>query len=370
VKIILLTLFLSLSFLCAHSQVKVTLYYTKTWELTKKDSAKYIRTATYDTLEYNFNGPVEDRYLDGQLQMAGNYSFGLKEGLFTFYYENGKVESTGRFESNSRSGIWKYFYNTGQPRQELEFTPVFGNEPTILFLNDPMGNRILTNGTGKWIEVVHLARGVDMSITGAYKNNEKTGKWEVRSTPGKNLLVENFRNGRFVNGFARQNGEMMETYEPQNYTNQLPEKFAITEAFQARPKVDFITYPYLKYILRGQEPAVNYIWDEGDPVFTKPDVPAKPPGGFNEMYQALGKAMQYPEEAQVQGIQGRVYVEFLVDRGGNLRRFKVVKGIGGGCDEEALRVLQGYAGKNRWSPPLNDGKPVKQLLLLALVFEL
>jgi antitoxin component YwqK of YwqJK toxin-antitoxin module len=38
--------------------------------------------------------------------MKGNYVKGLKEGEFTFYYNNGAVESTGRFESNSRSGVW------------------------------------------------------------------------------------------------------------------------------------------------------------------------------------------------------------------------------------------------------------------------
>jgi TonB family protein len=370
VKILFQTVCLLSSFLSAHAQVNVTLYYTKAWELTKKDSARYVRTATYDTLDFNFNGPVEDRFVDGQLQMEGNYSFGLKEGVFTFYYENGKVESTGRFESNSRSGLWKYFYNNGKPRQELEFTPVFGDEPTILFLNDSMGNRLLTDGTGKWIEVVHLARGVEMSITGEYKNNEKTGKWEARSAPGKNFLVENFKNGRFINGYAKVNGQLTDIFEPQSYSNLLPEKFAITEGFHARPKIDFNTYPTLKYLLRGQDPVVNYIWDEGDPVYTKPDVPAKPSGSFDEMYQSLVKIMTYPEEAMVQGIHGRVYVEFLVDRGGNLRRFKVIKGVGGGCDEEAIRVLEVYANKNQWTPALNRGKPVKQLMLLALDFEL
>jgi len=354
----------------AHAQAKVTLYYTKGWELTKKDSAKYIRTATYDTVAYNFNGRVEDRFVNGELQMEGNYVFGLKEGEFTFFYENGVMESTGRFESNSRSGLWKYFYRNGIPRQELEFTPVFGDEPTILFLNDSTGKRILTNGTGRWMEVVHLVRGTRLAITGEYKDNEKNGKWEVRSTPGKNVVTEYFNKGRFVNGFAKINGEGMEIFEPQNYSNLPPEKFAITEGFRARPKVDFNMYPRLKYLLRGGEPVVNYIWDEGDPVFTKPDVSAKPHDSFDDMYRALGKIMEYPEEAQVQGIQGKVYVEFLVDRGGNLRRFKVVKGIGGGCDEEAIRILEAYADKNQWSPAMNLGKPVKQLLLLALVFEL
>jgi hypothetical protein len=252
----------------------------------------------------------------------------------------------------------------------LEFTPVFGNEPAILFLNDAAGNRLLTNGTGKWIEVIDLPRGSRVTITGEYKNNEKDGKWEVKTTPGKNVIVERFNKGRFVNGFARMNGESFEFYEPQDYSHLLPDKFAMTEGFHARPMVDFNMYPYLKYLLRGTEPVVNYIWDEGDPVFTKPDVSAKPPYSIDEMYKILARLVEYPEEAQVLGVQGLVFVEFIIDRGGNLRRFKVVKGIGGGCDEEAVRVLQEYADKHRWTPAVNHGKVVKQLFLLALSFQL
>ncbi|MEJ0031188.1 MAG: energy transducer TonB [Bacteroidota bacterium] len=88
------------------------------------------------------------------------------------------------------------------------------------------------------------------------------------------------------------------------------------------------------------------------------------------MYVTLDKMMQYPEEAKVMGIQGKVYVEFIVDRGGYLRRFKVVKGIGGGCDEEAIRILLEYADKHPWAPATIGGQKVKQLLLLSLFFQL
>jgi TonB family protein len=302
--------------------------------------------------------------------MKGTYVKGSKEGEFTLYYNNGTIESTGRFESNSRSGVWKYFYSNGKPRQELEFTPVFGDEPTILFLNDPDGKRLLTNGTGDWFEVIDLPHGSSVTITGEYKDNEKHGKWEVKYHPGKNVIVEHFNKGRFINGYAKKDGIGFEIFEPQTYSHLLPDKFAMTEGFHARPMADFNMYPHLKYLLRGQEPVVNYIWDEGDPVYTKPDVSAKPPDSIDEMYRALVKLVEYPQEAQVLGVQGRVYVEFLVDRGGNLRRFKVVKGIGGGCDEEAVRVLEVYADKHRWTPAVNHGRVVKQLLLLSLAFEL
>ena len=354
----------------AYSQVKVTLYYTKGWQLTKKDSARYIRTATYDTLNFVFDGPVEDRFVSGDPQMKGNYVNGSKEGLFTFYHENGHVESTGLFESNSRSGVWKYFYRNAQPRAHLEFTPVFGNEPNILFLNDSTGKQILHNGTGNWFEVIPLATGGKLTVHGQYKDNQKNGKWTMRETPGKTLVVESFNKGHFVSGYVKVDNQGMDIFEPQEYTHLLPDKFRITEGFSAQKGIDFNTYPQLKYMLRGNDPVVNHIWDEGDPVFTKPEVSAKPQDSLDEMYKILDKLMVYPEEARILGIHGSVYVEFIVDRGGNLRRFKVVKGIGGGCDEEAIQVLEEYAVKHQWIPATVHGQNVKQLFLLGLVFQL
>ncbi|MEI9919196.1 MAG: energy transducer TonB [Bacteroidota bacterium] len=365
-----IALYFFLAVSSANAQVKVTLYYNRGWELTTKDSARYIRTTTYDTLNYYFNGPVEDRFLSGDLQMKGEYVDGLKEGQFTFYYENGHVESTGRFESNARSGVWKYFYRNAKPKAQLEFTPVFGNEPAIKFMNDSTGRQILQDGNGNWFEVVDLPNGGTRTIHGQYKDNEKAGKWTMREMPGKTIIVENFNKGRFLNGYVKVENQSMEIFDPQDYTHLLPEKFLITEEFAARKGVDFNVYPRLKYMFRNGDPVVNYIWDEGDPVFTNPEVFAKPPEGLEQMYRLLDKEMVYPEQGRIMGIQGKVYVEFLADRGGNLRRFKVVRGIGGGCDEEAVRVLQEYADKHQWSPATIQGKRVKQLFLLSLQFQL
>ena len=65
-----------------------------------------------------------------------------------------------------------------------------------------------------------------------------------------------------------------------------------------------------------------------------------PAEGFEAFYQALGKKLKYPAQARRMGIEGKVYVQFLVDKDGTLTDFKILKGIGAGCDEEALRVLK------------------------------
>lgn len=67
------------------------------------------------------------------------------------------------------------------------------------------------------------------------------------------------------------------------------------------------------------------------------------------------------------GIEGRVFIEFLIGKDGTLSEIKVIKGIGGGCDEEALRVIQGSP---NWNPGKQRGVPVKQRYTLPIVFKL
>lgn len=66
-------------------------------------------------------------------------------------------------------------------------------------------------------------------------------------------------------------------------------------------------------------------------------------------------------------IEGRVFVQFVVDETGALTEVKTVRGIGAGCDEEAERILQGAP---KWSPPKQRGKPVKQRVMIQIVFKL
>ncbi|MFT6855396.1 MAG: TonB family protein, partial [Cyclobacteriaceae bacterium] len=63
------------------------------------------------------------------------------------------------------------------------------------------------------------------------------------------------------------------------------------------------------------------------------------PGGMDAFYKAIGENINYPFQAIQYGIQGKVYVEFVVSKTGKVTDVKVVKGIGFGCDEEAKRVV-------------------------------
>lgn len=63
-------------------------------------------------------------------------------------------------------------------------------------------------------------------------------------------------------------------------------------------------------------------------------------GGMEKFYQLLAKKLNYPKTALRIGVEGKVYVQFIVEKDGSLSNIEVLKGIGSGCDEEAIRVMK------------------------------
>lgn len=85
-------------------------------------------------------------------------------------------------------------------------------------------------------------------------------------------------------------------------------------------------------------------------------------GGIAE----LMKHIKYPEIARKAGIEGRVYVQFIIDERGNVINPVVVRGIGAGCDEAAIEAVK----KVTFTPGLQRGKPVKVKYSLPILFKL
>lgn len=94
---------------------------------------------------------------------------------------------------------------------------------------------------------------------------------------------------------------------------------------------------------------------------------AEPQGGRNAFEKYLEEKMHYPELALEKKIEGRVTVQFTVDANGQLGEFKVIKGIGYGCDDEVIRLIkEGPA----WSPSKRNDRPVKDKVKVRLKFAL
>lgn len=95
--------------------------------------------------------------------------------------------------------------------------------------------------------------------------------------------------------------------------------------------------------------------------------PATFVGGDKALYQYLSDNMKYPTLARRSQIQGRVYVKFIVNTDGSISDAHVVKGIGFGCDEEALEAIKKMPD---WNPPRQRGRAVRQWIMVPVVFKL
>lgn len=97
------------------------------------------------------------------------------------------------------------------------------------------------------------------------------------------------------------------------------------------------------------------------------DEQPEPKGGIPELMRYMGENIRYPEEARKKGIEGKVFVQFVVNQDGSIGNVQVLKGIGHGCDEEAARVVKAMPA---WKPGVQKGEPVNVQMTIPIAFSL
>lgn len=107
--------------------------------------------------------------------------------------------------------------------------------------------------------------------------------------------------------------------------------------------------------------------EEEQPIFTVVEQQASFPGGPTKLYEYLAKNIKYPQQARETGTQGRVYLTFVVERDGSITDIKILRDIGSGCGEEAIRVVKSMP---KWQPAKQRGKVVRQQFNLPVNFSL
>lgn len=110
-----------------------------------------------------------------------------------------------------------------------------------------------------------------------------------------------------------------------------------------------------------EDEPIETVW--GGLVETKPE----PISGYKAFYTFIAKNMKYPSQARRMGIEGKVFIQFMIDEFGNITNPEVVRGIGSGCDEEALRVVKLLP---PWKPGKQRGRPVRVMMVLPITFKL
>ncbi len=106
--------------------------------------------------------------------------------------------------------------------------------------------------------------------------------------------------------------------------------------------------------------------DPNEPLTIVEEMPEFP-GGKEALFAYIGKELKYPVEAVENGIEGTVFIAFVVEPDGLITDVKLLRGIGGGCNEEATRVVKGMP---KWVPGKQRGKAVRVRYNLPIRFKL
>ncbi len=144
---------------------------------------------------------------------------------------------------------------------------------------------------------------------------------------------------------------------------EVPDEEEIEEEIEVELDVEVTEETVIEDIVFEEAPEEEVV----EEVFTIVEDQPEFPGGMPAFYKYVADNMDYPSQARRMGIEGRVYVQFVVDKDGTVTEVKAVKGIGAGCDEEAERVLRTSP---KFKPGKQRGRAVKVRMVLPIIFKL
>lgn len=123
-------------------------WYDSQWvETSARENAHYYRLGYKDSLN-RWHGIAEDYFMDGSIQMKGEYSKGLKDGVFRYYTKDSLYSALGRYDNETRVGKWEIFHHNGQLAEERRFS----DRNYLINAWDASKDQQVINGNGKLIE--------------------------------------------------------------------------------------------------------------------------------------------------------------------------------------------------------------------------
>ncbi|MEO6849611.1 MAG: TonB family protein [Mucilaginibacter sp.] len=275
-----------------------------------KDSADYYRMVLPPDTGVNNNLlTVRDYYKNGKLRTMGNATAYLYQyrwqGNVINYFQNGKKKSIGSYDKDAPiGGLWKYY-----PNGKLYIAGSYDSRGKLVIdeCRDSTGNVLAEKGNGNYKKYSEDFRRIWEE--GNIVNGLEEGEWHGRVNDSVTDILT-YDKGILVKGIS----------------------------YDEKGKV----YPFTS---REVEPGFK--------------------GGVQQFYKFLQHTMHYPAEAKERNIQGKVFTEFVVNEDGTLSDIKIVSGIGGGCDEEVLRVLRLSP---PWIPEMLYGIPVRVPYTMPISF--
>jgi len=273
----------------------------------------------------------------GQLQYELK-NFSDRSGSINSYYENGTPREIIKLKENLIEGLTQIYFSDGQlhrttiyaestPKTKLKCYNQKGIEIYGGLLQDGNGDVVSYYIPNKRTKDTLVVKSIEH-----YKNNFLDGEALYIRSSGKAQRKGFYSKGK-KRGTWVSYGKLGKFLRTREYYNE-----------KLNPK--------------NQEWIVSSIEEVTTAVF---------PGGEEKMYRFIGGSIVYPIEAKKKGISGRVFVEFLVQTTGEVTDIRILSGIGGGCDEEVIKVIKMMP---RWNPGLQDGIPAKEAYRIPVKFTL
>ena len=294
------------------AQKDTLVYYLKNsgQKVTTKDSADFVLSILPpdNTIDKNVY-VIKGYYLNGRIRFtAGSLTNGLPltlQGTYTDFFPNGNKMRIRNFSNGKRIGDIIQYYPNSKFYNRVGYADDIGhpNEMVLKDCSDSTGRVLAKDGNGYWI---------------MYAGN----------------FSHVFQQGKIVNG-----------HRDSVWITFLPNGRRDTAIFKDGQN------------LRGPNGAV----------FTSVEQVPEFPGGLDAFSKFLTRNVIYPDQARHSGIHGRVIISFICEKDGSLTDVKVARGIGGGCDEEAVRVIKMSP---RWKPGIQNGRPVRVAYNIPINFNL
>ena len=406
---ILFSIVLILTCTCAMAQKSKVRYEDEWGQKTGKKKATFL-------IDYTINedGTVDfTRYrIEPKRRLwAGSYrskEMEVREGDFVFFeYGHGPegiryVELKGRYENDERVGEWVGYDDFGKPKFKVQMNGEKAEGPAWVseFDLEWEGQFLDNKRHGEWIG----RDGETIIRKGTYKNGIRDGVWTKYDENGNKISEIGYYGDamtgvyklHYENGNLQVDGEMREDVKT-GYWKYFYDSGQLHEEGRWRHGKRVETWK--TYYPNGQKASEGdyeegekeagwQYWDErgipftprdeemsseqlpvGDDIQIFADVDKAPeyPGGKAAMLKFLSEQITYPEEAKLAGVEGTVYVAFTVTEKGKVEDVEALRGIGSGCDEEAVRVIQQMP---TWMPGFKDKEPVPVRLRLPIDFRL
>lgn len=194
--------------------------------------------------------------------------------------------------------------------------------------------------------------------------NKIQGTVFVQFIVGSNGKIRNAKILRGINNYCDEEALRVVNMMP-NWNPGIEKGKKVSVMFQIPVKFQLTNGQMMKQ--KAENEYTNLSSSNKDNLLLTPDEKPKFPGGLDALLKFLQKSIRYPIEAQKNKMEGTVFVQFIVQKTGEVKNAKIVRGVCKSLDEEAIRVVYLMPA---WTPGKKDGKPINTSFAIPIKFQL